>query len=46
MKSKFTQLIIYANNIDRRYTQIAYFIFMLAMFIVQGVPDDGSGGTR
>jgi hypothetical protein len=46
MKTKLTQLFIYVNNIDRRYIQAAYFMFMLAMFIIQGVPEDGSGGTR
>jgi hypothetical protein len=46
MKTKVAQLVFYVNNIDRRYIQFAYFAFMLAMFIVQGVPEDGSGGTR
>ena len=46
MKSKFDQLIVYVNNIDRHYLQTAYFLFMLAMFIVNGMPEDGSGGTR
>jgi hypothetical protein len=45
MKTKLAQFVFYINNIDRRYTQIAYFVFMLAMFIL-GSPDDGSGGTR
>jgi hypothetical protein len=45
MKTKLTQMFIYINNIDRRYVQFAYFVFMLAMYIL-GVPDDGSGGTR
>ena len=45
MKTKLTQLFFYINNIDRRYMQTAYFVFMLAMFVL-GVPDDGSGGTR
>jgi hypothetical protein len=46
MKTKLTQLFIYINTIDRRYIQAAYFAFMLAMFIVQGAPEDGSSGTR
>jgi hypothetical protein len=46
MKTKFAQLVFYFNNIDRRYLQIAYFVFMLAMFVVQGCPEDGSSGTR
>ncbi len=45
MKTKFAQLVLYVNNIDRRYIQAAYFTLMLAMFIL-GCPDDGSGGTR
>lgn len=45
MKTKLTQLFFYVNNIDRRYMQAAYFVFMLAMFVLR-VPDDGSGGTR
>jgi hypothetical protein len=45
MKNKLTQLFIYVNTIDRRYMQYAYFVFMLAMFILRA-PDDGSGGTR
>jgi hypothetical protein len=45
MKTKLTQLFFYINNIDRRYMQAAYFVFMLAMFVL-GVPEDGSGGTR
>jgi len=39
-------LVVYINNIDRRYVQFAYFSFMLAMFIIRGAPEDGSGGTR
>jgi hypothetical protein len=46
MKTKLAQLFVYINNIDRRYIQFAYFVFMLAMFIVQGSPEDGGGGTR
>ena len=45
MKTKLTQLFIYVNAIDRSHVQVAYFVFMLAMFIL-GMPDDGSGGTR
>lgn len=45
MKTKLTQMFIYINNIDRRYVQFTYFVFMLAMYVL-GVPDDGSGGTR
>jgi hypothetical protein len=46
MKTKLTQIFFYINNIDRRYMQLAYSMFMLAVFIIQGVPEDGSGGTR
>ena len=46
MKNKLTQVYFYFNNIDRRYIQFAYSVFMLAMFIAQGVPEDGSSGTR
>ena len=45
MKNKLTQLFIYINTIDRRYMQYAYFVFMLAMFIL-GAPEDGGSGTR
>jgi len=44
MKTKFAQLVFYVNNIDRRYVQIAYFVFTLALFVLRA-PDDGSGGT-
>lgn len=44
MKTKLTQFVLYVNNIDRRYLQIAYFVFTLAMFVLRA-PDDGSGGT-
>lgn len=30
MKTKLTQLFFYVNNIDRRYMQAAYFVFILA----------------
>lgn len=46
MKTKLYQLALYFNNIDRRYIQLAYFVFMLGMLIVTGVPDDGGSGTR
>ena len=46
MKTKLAQFVMYVNNIDRRYVQIAYFVLMLAMFIIQGAPEDGSSGTR
>jgi hypothetical protein len=45
MKTKLFQLYAYVNNIDRRYVQWAYFAFMLAMFVIQGSPEDGGGGT-
>ena len=46
MKSKLFQLYVQVSSIDRRYIQYAYFVFMLAMLIVQGSPEDGGGGTR
>jgi hypothetical protein len=46
MKNRLAQLYFYVNNIDRRYIQLAYFVFMLAMLFIQGSPEDGSGGTR
>jgi hypothetical protein len=46
MKTKLVQLVIYINNIDRRYIQFAYFTFMLALAFIRLSPDDGSGGTR
>ncbi len=45
MKTKLAQIVFYVNNIDRRYIQTAYFIFMLAMFVLR-MPDDGGSGTR
>ena len=45
MKTKLAQFVFYINNIDRRYMQAAYFVFMLALFVLRA-PDDGSGGTR
>jgi hypothetical protein len=46
MKTKLVQLYVYFNNFDRRYVQWAYFVFMLAMLVIQGSPEDGGGGTR
>jgi hypothetical protein len=46
MKNKLFQLYVQFNNIDRRYIQWAYFVFMLGMFIVQGSTEDGGSGTR
>ena len=46
MKTKLFQLYAYANSIDRRYVQYAYFVFMLAMLFIKGSPEDGGGGTR
>ena len=45
MKTKLAQFVFYVNNIDRRYVQLAHFVFMLGMLIICA-PDDGSGGTR
>ena len=45
MKTKFAQFVFFVNTIDRRYLQMAYFAFTLALFVLR-VPDDGSGGTR
>lgn len=46
MKTKLFQLYVYFNNMDRRYIQWAYFVFMLAMFFTQGSTEDGGSGTR
>ena len=46
MKNKLFQMYMYVNSIDRRYIQVAYFVFMLAMMIIQTSPEDGSTGTR
>jgi len=46
MKNKLAQVYFYFNNVDRQYIQLAYFVFMLAMLIIQGSPEDGSSGTR
>ena len=46
MKNKLFQLYAYFNSLDRRHLQLAYFVFMLAMFVVKGAPEDCSGGTR
>jgi len=44
MKTKLAQLSIYVNNIDRRQIQLAYFIFMLAAFLLAPCPADGGTG--
>ena len=44
MKNKFVQLYILASNIDRRYLQLAYFVFLVAGFIAQSPADGGSTG--
>ena len=46
MKTKLYQLAVYFNTIDRRYIQLAQFVFMLGMLILTKSPDDGSSGTR
>jgi hypothetical protein len=46
MKNKLVQLYFFVNNIDQRYVQLAYFVFMLAGFVVTQSPSDGGGGTR
>jgi hypothetical protein len=46
MKTKLFQLYLYFNNIDRRYLQWAYFVFMLAVVFVTGSTEDGGSGTR
>ena len=45
MKNTFAQLQLFATKIDRRYIQFAYFVFMLAGFILTRAPSDGSGTT-
>ncbi len=45
MKNKLFQLYAYASTIDRRYLQLAYSVFMLAVFIICS-PEDGGSGTR
>jgi len=46
MKNKLFQLYMKLNTIDCRYIQYAYFVFMFAMLVTNGLPEDGSGGTR
>ena len=46
MKNRLFQLYIYFNNINSRYIQWAYFVFMLGMLVTQGATDDGGSGTR
>lgn len=46
MKNRLFQLYVRFNNIDRRYFQWTYFIFMLGLLVLQGSPEDGGGGTR
>jgi hypothetical protein len=46
MKNKLFQLYVQISTIDRRYIQSAYFVFMLAMLVIRGAPEDGGGGTR
>jgi hypothetical protein len=45
MKNKFFQLYTYVSTIDRRYLQLAYSVFMFAVFIICS-PEDGGSGTR
>lgn len=46
MKTKLYQMALYFNSIDRRYIQLAQFVFMLGMMILSKAPDDGGTGTR
>lgn len=44
MQTKLAQLISLTNKIDRRHIQFAYFVLMLAGFLVTRVPSDGGTG--
>ena len=44
MKNKLAQLQVLASKIDRRYLQLAYFVFIFVGLIVVNGPSDGSGG--
>jgi hypothetical protein len=44
MKNQLAKLLLPIQTIDRRYLQLAYMVFTLALFILKLSPDDGSGG--
>ena len=44
MKNKFSQIVYFANRFDRRYVQLAYFVFLLAVSLINRAPSDGGGG--
>jgi len=44
MKTKLAQLVYIVTKVDRRYIQFAYFVLMLAGYIVLKAPSDGGGG--
>lgn len=44
MKNKFSQIVYFANKFDRRYIQLAYFVFLLAGLLITNAPSDGGGG--
>jgi hypothetical protein len=44
MNTKLAQLACFINKIDRRYFQFAYFVVMLAGYVMLRVPSDGGGG--
>jgi len=44
MKNTFSRIQFLASKIDRRHIQFAYFVLMLAGFIVTKAPSDGGGG--
>ena len=46
MKNQFAQLHFLVTKIDRQHIQLAYFVFMLAGFVLLQSPSDGGGGPR
>jgi len=46
MKNTLARLHFLVTKIDRQYIQLAYFVFMLAGFVLLQVPVDGGGGPH
>ena len=44
MKNQIAQFINIVNKLDRRHIQLAYFVLMLAGFLLARTPSDGGGG--
>lgn len=44
MKTRFSQLVSYINNLDQRQIQIAYLAFAIFAMLVAQKPSDGGVG--